>query len=67
MRVFHLNSDVEVIHKVADKTGKYYCLLPTGKYYAKIENKNIDESYTLVYTSTPIDVKRGYLSKIFEI
>lgn len=67
MRVFFDGSDNEVIHKVADKTGKYYCLIPNGKYYAKIENKNQDESYSLAYTSEPIEVKNGYINKMFEV
>ncbi len=67
MRVFFANGDNEVIHKVADKTGKYYCLIPNGTYYAKIENKNLDESYNLIYTSEPIEVKNGYINKIFEV
>ena len=67
VRVYLLNSENEIIHKVADKTGKYYCLLPNGKYYSKIENKNADGSYSLVYTSEPLEVKKGYLNKIFKI
>ncbi|NVN97198.1 carboxypeptidase regulatory-like domain-containing protein [Candidatus Nomurabacteria bacterium] len=67
VRVYSLSSNNEVIHKVADKTGKYYCLLPNGKYYSKIENKNTDGSYTLVHTSEAIEVKRGYLNKVFKI
>ena len=67
VRVYSLGSNNEVIHKVADKTGKYYCLLPNGKYYSKIENKNVDGSYSVVHTSEAIEVKRGYLNKIFKI
>ena len=67
MRVFFVGSDNEVIHKVTDRTGKYYCLVPNGKYYTKIENKNADQSYTLVHTSEPIEVKNGYISKKFDV
>ncbi|HNW71472.1 MAG TPA: carboxypeptidase-like regulatory domain-containing protein [Candidatus Paceibacterota bacterium] len=67
MRVFFADSGNEVIHKVTDKTGKYYCLIPNGRYYAKIENKNLDERYSLVYTSEPIEVKKGYINKKFEV
>ncbi len=67
MRVFYAGSDNEVIHKVTDKTGKYYCLVPNGKYYTKIESKNNDQSYTLVHTSEPIEVKNGYIGEKFEI
>lgn len=67
MRVFFSQSGEEVIHKVADKTGKYYCLIPNGTYFTKIESKNADESYTLVHTSDPIEVTRGYINKKFEV
>ena len=67
MRVFYAGSENEVIHKVTDKTGKYYCLVPNGKYYTKIENKNDDQSYSLVHVSEPIEVKNGYISEKFEI
>ena len=67
MRVFYAGSENEVIHKVTDKTGKYYCLVPNGKYYTKIENKNEDQSYSLVHVSEPIEVKNGYISEKFEI
>lgn len=67
LRIFFAGSDHEVIHKVADKTGRYYCLIPNGTYYAKIESKNLDESYSVIHTSEPIEVKKGYINKRFEI
>lgn len=67
LRIFFAGNGNEVIHKVADKTGRYYCLIPNGTYYAKIENKNPDESYSLVNTSNPIEVKNGYINKKFEV
>lgn len=67
MRVFFAGSDNEIMHKVADKTGKYYCLIPNGTYYTKIESKNPDESYSLVHVSDPIEVKKGFINRKFEI
>jgi uncharacterized protein YegL len=67
IRVFFTGSEHEVIHKVTDMTGKYYCLVPNGKYYTKIENKNLDQSYNLVHTSESIEVKKGYINKKFEV
>jgi len=67
VRIFFEGNDHEVIHKVADKTGKYYCLIPNGTYYARIDNKNMDESYSTVHVSEPIEVKKGYINKKFEI
>lgn len=67
IRIFFAGSEHEVAHKVADESGKYYCLVPNGKYYTKIENKNLDESYSLVNISEPIEVKKGYINKEFEV
>lgn len=67
IRIFFDGNDNEVLHKVTDKTGKYYCLIPNGTYYAKIENKNLDESYSYAYTSEVINVDKGYINKKFEI
>ena len=67
MRVFANGTEREIVHKVADKTGKYFCLVPNGLYYTKIENKNDDESYSPALISPPIEVKNGYINKKFEI
>lgn len=68
LRVIMPDSNVEVAHKVADKYGRYYCLAPKGKYYIKIEKKNDDGSYSLIYTSPLIDVSRkGIIKKIFKV
>ena len=67
MRIFFAGSDHEIAHKVTDQTGRYYCLVPNGRYYTKIEVKNPDESYSLVHISDPIEVKKGYINKKFEV
>ena len=66
LRVMMPDLSVEVAHKVADKYGRYYCLVPKGKYYVKIEKKNDDGSYSLVYISPVIDAsKKGIIKKSF--
>ncbi len=68
LRIISVNSNLEIAQKVADKYGRYYCLLPNGKYYVKIEKKNNDESYTPVYTSPVINVsKSGIIKEKFNI
>ena len=68
LRIIDPDSNREVSQKVADKYGRYYCLLPAGKYYVKIEKKNDDESYSLIYTSGVIDVsKKGIIKEKFQI
>lgn len=67
IRAFFPGSDHEVVHKVADKTGKYYCLIPNGRYDIKIDNKNLDGTYSSININEPVEVKNGYINKKFEI
>ncbi len=68
LKVILPDSNVEVSRKVADKYGRYYCLVPLGKYYVKIEKKNDDGSYSLVYTSPLINVlKKGIIKNNFRV
>jgi hypothetical protein len=44
------------------------CLVPKGKYYVKIEKKNDDGSYSLIYTSNIVSaVKDGIIKKKFVV
>lgn len=63
VRAFSAELNVEITNKVADMIGRYYCLVPKGKYYVKVEKKNDDESYSLVYTSPVIDAEGGIINK----
>ncbi len=67
IRVFKEGSEREFIHKVTNKIGKFLCLIPNGRYYVSIEKKTSIDTYTNVYKSDIIEVKEGYLKKIFEI
>jgi hypothetical protein len=68
LRVMAPVTNVEVAHKVADKYGRYYCLVPKGEYYVKIEKKNNDGSYSLIYTSPIINAsKKGIIKNNFRI
>ncbi|MEK7080538.1 MAG: hypothetical protein AAB925_01760 [Patescibacteria group bacterium] len=62
------DTNVEIAHKVADKYGKYYCLVPKGKYFVKIEKKNSDGSYFPAFISPVIDAsKTGIIKNNFRI
>ena len=67
IRVYSVATNVEMLHKVADKMGRYHILLPNGNYYVKIEKKNADSTYTVVHTSESIEIKQGTLNKVFNI
>ena len=67
VRVFSSDLNVEITHKVANKIGQYYCLVPKGNYYIKIEKKNNDESYSLIHTSEVFAAENGIINKNFVI
>ncbi|KKP32806.1 MAG: hypothetical protein A2312_04455 [Candidatus Staskawiczbacteria bacterium RIFOXYB2_FULL_32_9] len=68
IRVIISPYNVEFSHKVADARGRYFCLAPKGEYYVKVEKKNQDGSYSLVYTS-PIKngAKQGIVREKFKV
>jgi hypothetical protein len=68
LRIMSSTNNIEISHKITDAYGRYYCLVPKGKYYVKIEKKNEDGSYSLVHTSPVIDVSRtGIIKERFEL
>ncbi len=67
VRVFSIDLNRELFSRVTDKFGRYYCLVPKGKYTISIEKKNADESYTPVYTSPTIDAEKGVISEVVSV
>jgi len=67
LHVYTNDMSREVIHRVADKTGKFYCLIPNGTYSIKIEKKNPDESYSEVYSTKDIEVQEGFINIKFKV
>ncbi len=67
VRVYSAATNTEITHKVADKEGRYYCLVQNGTYYITIEKKNLDGSYSLVHKTEPGEIKAGFISTSFEV
>lgn len=67
IRVILPKVNIEVTHKVADKLGRYFCLVAPGTYYIKIDKKMPDESYQTIYTSEPFEVKKGIINDHFKL
>ncbi len=61
VRVFTTKFKNEVVHKVTDKFGRFYCLVPNSEYFITIEQKNSDSTYTKVYQSENIVVRNGVI------
>ncbi len=66
IRIFNAELHREIAHKVTTPNGKYYAIIPKGRYYVTIENKNLDGTYTKVYTSEVMDINHGILKKDFK-
>ena len=67
IRAFSADLNIEITNKVVNRIGRYYCLVPKGKYFVKIEKKNDDESYTEIFTSKVFDAENGIINKNFII
>ncbi|MDB5254694.1 MAG: hypothetical protein JWL92_70 [Candidatus Nomurabacteria bacterium] len=67
IHVLSLATGQEITHKVADRLGNYYCLVPNGTYSVTVDKKNADATYTKVATPQPITVKKGYLQESFKV
>ncbi|MEO5646337.1 MAG: carboxypeptidase-like regulatory domain-containing protein [Candidatus Paceibacterota bacterium] len=67
LRVLSTVTGQEISHKVADRIGSYYCLVPNGTYNVTIDKKNADASYTKMVVPYPVTVKEGYLRKDFKV
>lgn len=67
LRVFSAELNREVGHTVIGKTGKYFILVPKGKYYMKIQKKTGEDSYTDIYKSESFRARNGYIDKIIKI
>ena len=67
IRVYSPTTNVEITHKVADATGRYYCLVANGTYYITIDKKNPDGTYTRVLTTPASQVTTGIINQMFQI
>lgn len=67
LRIQSLATGQEIMHKVADRLGSYYCLIPNGTYSVLIDKKNADASYTKVAVPGTVTVSEGYLKENFKV
>lgn len=56
----------EIVHKVTDQYGRYYCLVPRGTYTVRIEKRNRDESY-IVAGEVSLKVTQGIINQAFSV
>lgn len=58
---------VEITQKVLSKIGRYYLLVPNGKYTLKIDQKNPDESYHQICEVNLVEVNNGIINRNIEV
>lgn len=61
IRFYFADLNTEVKHVVTDELGRFYALLRPGTYYYTVEEKMPDESYSKIYQSSPVYLKRGII------
>ncbi len=67
IRISQAHTGVEVMHRVTDSIGRYYCLLPNGEYTVRVDQKLVDGTYKDITGSIPVSVSKGYLSEQFDV
>ncbi len=67
VRIFLSPGETFIAQKVADKFGRYFCLVPKGEYVVAVDKKNIDESYAPVLRGAPVHAKEGIIRQDFEV
>jgi hypothetical protein len=67
VNIYKEGSNTPIIKKVADKYGKYYTLVPSGRYHISVDNKDDDGNYTEVFYTKDIDIKDGIINYDIEV
>jgi len=67
VHVISKSTGVEIIKKVADKSGQYLCLIQNGIYIIKIDKKTGPDSYDKAVFSKEVVVSKGYLAEDLSI
>ena len=67
VRLYYTDIGQEVAHAVADKFGRFYCLVKNGTYTVVIEKKDENGNYSPIYKQTNVTVKDGVLNVGFRV
>lgn len=67
LRVYSIGTNVEIATRVADRLGKYYCLIQNGTYNVTLERKNMDQTYTPIASIPQVEVTKGFINRTFKI
>ena len=62
IRISQVSTGVEIMHRITDSIGRYYCLLPNGTYNVRVDQKLTDGTYEKIAEKISVTVTKGYLS-----
>ena len=65
IRIFSKATNTEMAHKVSDKYGRFYCLIPNGEYSLKIDKKLENGEYATVASMGTFSVTKGIINQKF--
>jgi hypothetical protein len=67
LRVMSADTHAEVVYRITDITGRYFCHLPNGNYLVRVDKKVLDGTYKTVAENIPVVVDKNYLAETFYI
>lgn len=67
VRVWSASINHEVAKRVTEASGAYYVLVPKADYYVTIEQKNLDGTFTKLFTSEVFHARHGCIDKNFSL
>jgi hypothetical protein len=63
IRLLSIATGQEIAHKVADKVGRYYAIVPNGTYNITIDEKTPDGSYIKHTLTRTVTITKGFLGE----
>jgi len=67
IHIYSLDLEREYIKKVCDSSGRYYALVPPGKYTVTVDRQNSDGTYTPAFTTEAMTVKKGIINGVWKV
>jgi len=67
IRIYYQNLNQEIAHSVADRFGHFYSLVKNGTYRIEIQKKNIDGTYSNVYSKDSVTITNGVMNRDFVV
>jgi autotransporter-associated beta strand protein len=67
VHIYSPDLERDYLKKVCDSTGRYYALVPPGKYIIKVDRQQPDGTYVEAFTSEVMEVKGGVVNGVWRV